>query len=157
MGAACGARHASILRRGGRRGCAASSCHSAGSLPSRPCRLDFSIVLGTGCAPWPAPLPAASIEPMLLGTQSGISTISRVGTDNYIYIFFFLSKCSSFLFLDLHVRGDPQPPRWGWAGFVPCCTQPPRVGPEGNPWEMRAPWEGLEVPVFLQVPSRLLK
>lgn len=32
---------------------------------------------------------AASIEPLLLGTQSGISTISRVGTDNYIYIFFF--------------------------------------------------------------------
>lgn len=89
MGAACGARHASILRRGGRRGCAASSCRSSGSLPSRPCRLDFSIVLGTGCAPWPALLPAASIEPLLLGTQSGISTISRVGTDNYIYIFFF--------------------------------------------------------------------
>lgn len=88
MGAACGTRHASILRRGGRRGCAASSCHSSGSLPSRPCRLDFSIVLGTGCAPWSAPLPAASIEPLLLGTQSGISTISRVGTDNYIYIFF---------------------------------------------------------------------
>lgn len=154
MGAACGARHASILRRGGRRGCAASSCHSSGSLPSRPCRLDFSIVLGTGCAPWPALLPASS--PCCSAHKVG-SARSAGWARITIYIYFFLSKCSSFLFLYLHVRGDPQPPRWGWAGFVPCCTQPPRVGPEGNPWEMRAPWEGLEVPVFLQVPSRLLK